>query len=56
MNIKSSLNQPVLESFRASDGWYDKWKLNHSIREKQISEESLGVSETTVESRIKRIK
>ena len=56
MNIKSLLNQSVLENFRASDGWLDKWKLNHGIREKQISEEFLGVLETTVESWMERIK
>ena len=56
MNIKSSLKQFVLEDFRAFNGWLDKSKLNHGIREKQISGEFLNVSETTVESWMERIK
>ena len=55
LNMKSSLNKSVLDDLRASDDWFDKWKLNHGIREKHISEESL-VSETTVESWMERIK
>ena len=31
-------------------------KLSHGIKEKQISGESLGVSETIVETRMERIK
>ena len=34
----------------------DKWKLSHGMREKQITGESLGTSETKVESYIERIK
>ena len=49
MKIKASLNQSALDDFRAN-GWLDKWKLKCSVREKQISRESSGVSETTVES------
>ena len=49
MNIKSSLNQSVLKDFRGFDDWHGKWKLNHGIREKQITGKSLGVSETTAE-------
>ena len=40
MNVKSSLNWSVLDDFRTSDGWLNKWKLNHGIREKEISGES----------------
>ena len=50
MNIKQSSSLPELDGFKASDSWLDKWKLSHSIKEKQISGESLGVSETTFES------
>ena len=50
MNIKLSLNLPELDGFKASEGWLDKWKLSHGIKEKPISGESLGVSETTFES------
>ena len=56
MNTKSLLNQSVLKDFKASDGWLDKWKLNHGIREKQISGEPLSVPETIVESWMERIK
>ena len=56
MDIKSSLNQSVLEDVRASDGWLYKWELIHGIREKQISGASLGVPETKVKSWIERIK
>ena len=56
MNIKQSLNQLELDSFKASDGWLDKWKLSHGIKEKQISGESLDVSQTTVESWMERIR
>ena len=45
-----------MDGFQASEGWLDKWKLNHGIKEKQISGKSLGVSETTVESWMERIK
>ena len=55
MNIKKSLNRPELESFKASNGWLDKWKLSYGIKEKQISGESLEVSTTTIESWIERI-
>ena len=56
MFIKQSLNLPELDGFEASEGWLDKWKLSHGMNEKQIAGESLGVSETTVESWIERIK
>ena len=56
MNIKSSLNQSVLEDFRACDGWLDQWKLHHGIRKKLISGESLVVSKTTMESWMEIIK
>ena len=52
MNIKQSLNRPELDGFKASEGWLNKWKLSHGIKEKQISGESLGVSKTTIESRM----
>ena len=45
-----------MDGFKVSEGWPDKWKLSHSIKEKQISGESLDVSETTVESWMERIK
>lgn len=56
MNIKQSLNRPELDDFKASEGWLDKWKLSHGIKEKQISGESLDVSTTTIESWMERIK
>ena len=56
MSIKQSLNLPELDSFKASEGWLDKWKLSHGIKEKQISGESLDVSQTTVESWMEQIK
>ena len=56
MSIKQSLNLPELDGFKASEGWLDKWKLSHSIKEKQISGESLDVSQTTMESWMERIK
>ena len=49
INIKQSLSLPELDGFKALKGWLDKWKLSHSIKEMQISCESLGVSETTVD-------
>ena len=55
MNIKQSLNRPELDGFKASEGWLDKWKLSHGIKEKQISGESLDVSKTTIESWMERI-
>ena len=56
MNMKQSLNRPELDSFKASDCWLDKWKLSHDIKEKQISGESLDVSQTTVGSWMERIR
>ena len=53
MNIKQSLSLPELEGFK---DWLDKEKLSHSIKEKQISGGSLGVSESTVDSWMERIK
>ena len=53
MNIKESLSLPELYSFKASEGWLDKWKLSHGMKQKQISGESLGFSETAVESLMK---
>ena len=55
-SIKQSLNLPELDGFKASEGSLDKWKLSHGIKEKQISGESLDVSQTTVESWMERIK
>ena len=55
-SIKQSLNLPELDVFKASEGWLDKWKLSHGIKEKQISSESLDVSQTTVESWMEQIK
>ena len=48
MNIKQSLNRPQLDGFKVSEGWLDKWKLSHNIKEKQISGESLKVSKPTI--------
>ena len=56
MSIKQSLNLPELDGFKASEGWLDKWKLSHGIKEKQISGESLDVSQTAVESWMELIK
>ena len=56
MNIKQSLNRPQSDCFNVSEGWHDKWKLSHDIKEKQISGESLKVSKTTIESWMQRIK
>ena len=56
MNIKQSLNRPELNGFKASEGWLDKWKLSHGIKEKQISGESLNLSKTAIESCMERIK
>ena len=56
MRIKQSLNLPELDGFKASEGWLDEWKLSHGIKEKQLSGESLDVSQTTVESWMERIK
>ena len=47
MNIKDLLKNPELNDFKASEGWLEKWKLSYGIREKQISGESLDVSEVT---------
>jgi len=55
-NIKQSLNRPELDGFKASDGWLEKWKVSHGIKEKQISGESLDVSQATVESWMERIR
>ena len=56
MNIKQSLNRPELNGFKASEGWLDKWKLSHGVKEKQISGESLNLSKTAIESCMERIK
>ena len=56
MNIKQSLNRPEFDGFKASEGWLDKWKLSHGIKEKQISGESLNLSKTAIESCMERIK
>ena len=56
MNIKQSLNRPELDGFKVTEGWLDKWKLSHGIKEKQISGESLNVSKTAIESWMERIK
>ena len=53
MNVKQ-LRLPELNGFNALEGWLRK--LSFGIKEKQISGESLGVSETTVESWMERIK
>ena len=50
INIKDLLNTPDLNDFKASEGRPDNWKLSYGMREKQISGESLDVSEVTVES------
>ena len=39
------LSLPELDGFKVPEGWLYKWKLSHGIKEKQISGESLDVSE-----------
>ena len=39
-----------------SEGWLQKWELSYGIRERQISGESLDVSEVTVGSWIERLR
>ena len=39
------LSLPELDGFKVPEGWLDKWKLSHGIKEKQISGESLDISE-----------
>ena len=56
ISIKDLLKNPDLNDFKASEGWLEKWKLSYGIREKQISGESLDVSEVTVGSRIERLR
>ena len=56
MNVKSSLDQSLLEDVRVSDSSLDKWKLNHGIPDKQISGESLGMSGKAFGSLMERIK
>ena len=56
MNIKQSLSLQGLDGFKVTEVWPNKWKLSHDIKEKQISCESLGVSETTTEFCIEEIK
>ena len=55
-NLLMTLLVLGLKKCETSEGWVDKWKLSHSIEEKHISGESLGVSETTVKSWMERIK
>ena len=54
--LKQSLNRQQSDGFNVWEGWLDKWKLSHDIKEKQISGESLKVSKTTIESWMQRIK
>ena len=56
MNIKDLLKNLDLNDFKASEGWFEKWKLGYGIREKQISGESLDISEVTVGSWIERLR
>ena len=32
MNIKQSLGLAELDGLKASEGWLDKWKLDHGIK------------------------
>ena len=45
----------LAESFKASNGWLDRWKKRHNVRKKTISGESGDVSGETVESWKERI-
>ena len=45
-----------MDGLKASEGWLNKWKLSHGMKERHFSGESLRFSETTVESWIERIK
>ena len=56
MNVKSSLDQSLLEDVRVSDSSLEKWKLNHGIPDKQISGESLDMSGKAFGSLMERIK
>ena len=56
MNIKDLLKNPDLNDFKASEGWLEKWKLSYGIRKKQISGQSLDVSELTVDSWTERLR
>ena len=56
MNIKEYLNKEVLNNFKASERWLEKWKLSYGICEKQISGKSLYAFETTVESWMERLR
>ena len=40
----------VAQSFKASNGWLDRWKKRHNIRKMTVSGESEDVSGLTVES------
>ena len=56
INIKTTLAEPELEDFKASEGWLEKWKLTQGIQEKQISGESIDVCETTVKSCMEKLR
>ena len=47
INITQSLSLQ-LDGFKALEGYLDKWKLSHAIKEKKVSSEFLNVSETAV--------
>ena len=47
INITQSLSLQ-LDGFKALEGYLDKWKLSHAIKEKKVSSEFLKVSETAV--------
>lgn len=56
LKIKSSLDQPEIEGFKASEGLLEKWKLTYDITYKKISRDPLDVSEIKVEPRMERFR
>ena len=52
MEIAAKLN---LGDFKASNGWLDRWKKKHNLRQMNICGESGSVSSVTVDSWKERI-
>ncbi|XP_053406380.1 tigger transposable element-derived protein 6-like [Mercenaria mercenaria] len=48
-------NELEISEFKASNGWLDKWKDRHSIKEFKVSIESAGVDQNVVENFKSRI-
>ena len=55
MAIKEQLKSSDFDSFRASDGWLDRWKTTYSVKERRIVGEAGDVSTETVTSWMERI-